>query len=165
MTAKPTENLKITLTQEAGAVASISLALFIRTRFSTQCFFQYPLVPSLTGQITIMYTSTVPLALVLALTCSSPSNARLQQEGALDKRVRLATSLSLEDRSDSANILKQRDDAPPSKVCPETLGAPPIFCKADICGGEDPQKKGQCAKKGCKCEYSLCRVSPVSLYC
>ena len=41
----------------------------------------------------------------------------------------------------------------PGSTCDANFGAPPIFCAADLCGGQDPNNKGKCAKQDRPCEF------------
>lgn len=52
-----------------------------------------------------------------------------------------------------AGLLRREDiiTKPPAVTCPEEVGAQPLACSADICGGEDPKKPGQCVREKCKC--------------
>lgn len=53
------------------------------------------------------------------------------------------------------NALLSRDAAPkqPSPICPEDIGAEPLPCSADVCGGADPKNAGHCTKERCRCKF------------
>ena len=65
---------------------------------------------------------------------------------------------------DHHNALRSRDVAPkqPSLTCPEDIGAQPLPCSADVCGGADPKKADHCAKERCQCKF---RNPAIRLHC
>lgn len=71
--------------------------------------------------------------------------------------------LSVRDALGNHAGLMRREDItkPPAVTCPEEVSAQPLACSADICGGEDPKKPGQCAKEKCKCSYESSLIQMV----
>lgn len=53
------------------------------------------------------------------------------------------------------NALFKREDEELSYTgCQEAIGAPPIFCEAESCGGEN-EEGGRCSKLDCECNIVL----------
>lgn len=62
---------------------------------------------------------------------------------------------SIRGNLDHHNALLGRDVAPKqhSLTCAEDIGAQPLPCSADVCGGADPKHADHCAKQRCQCKF------------